>query len=103
MDLIIKINENMKPFFHLFVFSFSKQKFTSEASLNYNRLKRCIQYLTIAFVLLMGYSQIFTYVFLGVISTPSARIADGAIRIHAPFNNASIFDSAIIEEMNEED
>ena len=49
----------------------------------------------------MGYSQIFTYVFLGVISTPSASIADGIECVHAPLVNTNIFDNAIIEEIGE--
>ena len=65
-------------------------------------MKRYIKYLTIAFVLLMGYSQIFTYVFLGVISTPSASIADGIVRIHTSQKTSGILENAIIEEIGEE-
>ncbi len=65
-------------------------------------MKPYIKYLTFAFVLLMAYSQIFTYVYLGVISSPSARIADGVVGIHAPLDNSNILDNAIIEETTEE-
>ena len=65
-------------------------------------MRRFIKYpVSVAFVLLMGYSQIFTYVYLGVISTPTARIADGIERIHTPLASSSIFDYAIIEESEE--
>ncbi|HRI80493.1 MAG TPA: hypothetical protein PLR06_13250 [Cyclobacteriaceae bacterium] len=64
-------------------------------------MKRSVKYLTVAFLFLMGYSQIFTYVYLGVSATPTARIAEGAKHYTAPLTNASIFDNAMIEEIEE--
>ena len=52
-------------------------------------------------MLLMGYSQIFTYVYLGAVSTPAARIADGIEEVHKPLNNSTIFDNAVIQEIEE--
>ncbi len=61
-----------------------------------------MKYLTIACALLMGYSQIFTYVYLGVISTPSTGITDGIVQIHAPLHNTKLFENTLIEEVDEE-
>ena len=49
----------------------------------------------------MGYSQLFTYAYLGAHFGHSARIADGIGRFQPPLVNTHIFDNAIIEEIEE--
>ena len=50
----------------------------------------------------MGYSQVFTYVYLGVLTTHAARITDGIVNFHTPLDNTSFFERTMIEEIEEE-